>query len=79
LPPANPEVYPADEGMKLNEIAALAISIEEVRSNFERYVIVDDYQIIPSCKKAVDDYRAEHGIEAPMVEVDWNAVYWQKP
>jgi hypothetical protein len=134
LPPANPEVYPADEGMKLNEIPALAISIEEVRSNFERYgllddqvkflkgwfkdtfpgapieqlavlrldgdlyestmdslvplypkvvsggyVIVDDYQIIPSCKKAVDDYRAEHGISAPIVEVDWNAVYWQKP
>ena len=134
LPPANPELYPADEGMKLNEIAVLAVSIEEVRRNFERYgllddqvkflkgwfkdtfpdaaidqlavlrldgdlyestmdtlvplypkvtsggyVIVDDYRIIPACKKAVDDYRAEHGIEAPLVEIDWNSVYWQKP
>ena len=43
------------------------------------YVIVDDYRIIPACKKAVDDYRAEHGIEAPLLEIDWNSVYWQKP
>ncbi len=43
------------------------------------YVIVDDYRIIPACRKAVDDYRAAHGIDAPLVEIDWNAVYWQKP
>ncbi|MGI9590000.1 MAG: TylF/MycF family methyltransferase [Myxococcota bacterium] len=43
------------------------------------YVIVDDYKIIPACRKAVDDYRAEHGITAPLVDVDWNAVYWRKP
>jgi hypothetical protein len=42
LPPANPELYPADEGMKLNEIAVLAVSIEEVRRNFERYGLLDD-------------------------------------
>ena len=42
-------------------------------------MIVDDYRIIPACRKAVDDYRAAHGIEAPLVEIDWNAVYWQKP
>ncbi len=134
LPPANPEKYPADEGMKLNEIEVLAVSVEEVERNFERYgllgdqvkflkgwfkdtlhiapieqlavlrldgdlyestmdtlvplypkvasggyVIVDDYRIIPQCQKAVDDYRAKHGIDAPLVEIDWNGVYWQKP
>lgn len=134
LPPANPEKYPADEGMKLNEIEVLAVSVEEVKLNFERYgllgdqvkflkgwfkdtlhvapikqlavlrldgdlyestmdtlvplypkvasggyVIVDDYRIIPQCQKAVDDYRAKHGIDAPLVEIDWNGVYWQKP
>lgn len=134
LPPPNPELYPADENLKLNEIPQLAVSIEEARLNFERYgllddqvkflkgwfkdtfptapieqiavlrldgdlyestmdslvplypkvasggyVIVDDYKIIPACRKAVDDYRAEHGIDAPLQEVDWNAVYWRKP
>ena len=43
------------------------------------YVIVDDYKIIPACRKAVDDYRAKHAITAPLVDVDWNAVYWRKP
>jgi hypothetical protein len=43
------------------------------------YVIVDDYKVIPACKEAVDDYRAEHGITAPLNHIDWNAVYWQKP
>jgi O-methyltransferase len=27
----------------------------------------------------VDDYRAEHGITAPIERVDWTAVYWRKP
>lgn len=134
LPPPDPERYPADEGLNLNENAQLAVSIEEVRRNFERYgllddrvkflkgwfkdtfpaapieklavlrldgdlyestmdslvplypkvasggyVIVDDYKIIPACRMAVDDYRAAHGIDAPLVDVDWNAVYWKKP
>lgn len=134
LPPPNPEEYPADEGLNLNTIEDLAVSLEEVTSNFERYgllddqvrfvkgwfkdtlhtagirqlavfrvdadlyestmdalvplypkvssggyVIVDDYKIIPACKKAVDDYRAKHGITAPLEHIDWNAVYWQKP
>ena len=134
LPPPNPKLYPADEGLNLHMNEQLAISIEEARSNFERYgllddqvkflkgwfkdtypvapidqlavlrldgdlyestmdslvplypkvasggyVIVDDYRIIPACKKAVDDYRARHGITVPLVEIDWNAVYWQVP
>jgi O-methyltransferase len=42
------------------------------------YVIVDDYALA-GCKAAVDDYRAEHGITAPIERVDWTAVYWRKP
>jgi hypothetical protein len=42
------------------------------------YVIVDDYKLIPACRKAIDDYRASHGITEPLVDIDWNAVYWQK-
>lgn len=41
------------------------------------YVIVDDF-IIASCRKAVEDFREEHGIDEPMQPVDGSAVYWQK-
>jgi O-methyltransferase len=42
------------------------------------YLIVDDYNHVPGCKAAVDDHRAEHGIDEPMREIDWTAVYWQR-
>jgi O-methyltransferase len=41
------------------------------------YVIVDDYSV-PACRKAVDDYRAEHGIADPIQHVDRRCVYWRK-
>jgi len=43
------------------------------------YVIVDDYGAVPECRKAVDDYRAEHGITERIQTVkDWqdSCVYW---
>jgi hypothetical protein len=41
------------------------------------YVIVDDYNVWPHCKKAVDDFRARRGIVDRMIEIDQDAVYWQ--
>jgi O-methyltransferase len=41
------------------------------------FLIVDDYSI-PACKKAVQDYRQQHGIEEPIIEIDWTGVYWRK-
>jgi hypothetical protein len=41
------------------------------------FVIVDDYLNIAACRHAVDDYRREHAINAPIVPVDWTAVYWR--
>lgn len=43
------------------------------------FVLVDDYGDFPPCRKAVDEYRAGRGIEAPMVTVDWSGAYWRKP
>jgi O-methyltransferase len=43
------------------------------------FVIVDDYGGWESCRRAVDDYRAEHGITAPINAVDWTGVWWQVP
>jgi hypothetical protein len=41
------------------------------------FVIVDDYTYLPMCRAAVDDFRRTHGIEEPMIEIDWTGVYWR--
>lgn len=41
-------------------------------------IIVDDY-ILPGCREAVDYFRRQHSISAPLVEVDGAAVYWRVP
>jgi hypothetical protein len=43
------------------------------------FVIVDDYGLPTGCARAVDEYRAVHGIDAPLTRVDGQAVYWRKP
>ena len=41
------------------------------------FCIVDDYGL-RGCRRAVDDFRAEHGIEEPLVKIDWTGVYWRR-
>ncbi|QJR11708.1 8-demethyl-8-(2,3-dimethoxy-alpha-L-rhamnosyl)-tetracenomycin-C 4'-O-methyltransferase [Usitatibacter rugosus] len=44
------------------------------------YVIVDDYAVVPACKQAVHDYRAEAGIKEPICyfpQEPWDA-HWRK-
>ncbi len=42
------------------------------------YLIVDDYGAVPACKKAVEDFRAKHGITEPIEPIDWTGVFWRK-
>ncbi len=42
------------------------------------YAILDDYYISPGCRKAIDEYRALHGITEPMTRIDSNAVFWRR-
>jgi O-methyltransferase len=42
------------------------------------YAIFDDYQNLPDCRKAIDQYRAEHGITEELKKIDTRSVYWQK-
>jgi hypothetical protein len=42
------------------------------------YVIVDDYHAVPTCRKAVGDYRDAHGIEEEIHQIDWTGTYWKK-
>jgi hypothetical protein len=45
------------------------------------YVIVDDYgeRLWTYCRRAVDEFRAAHGITAPLMKVDTGCYFWQKP
>jgi O-methyltransferase len=42
------------------------------------YVIVDDYGALEECRRAVDEFRAHHGIEDPIENVDWTCVHWRR-
>lgn len=42
------------------------------------WVIIDDYGLPFDCSKAVDEYRATHGIAEPLLAVNDHAVCWQK-
>lgn len=42
------------------------------------FVIIDDYNGLEACSAAVTDYRAEHGIDDPIHEIDWTGVWWRK-
>ncbi|MDQ6613544.1 MAG: TylF/MycF family methyltransferase [Actinomycetota bacterium] len=42
------------------------------------FTIVDDYGDIPSCRAAVEDYRAEHHITEPLEPIDANGVFWRR-
>lgn len=133
LPPPNAEEYPADAGDKHHQFKELAVSMEQVMSNFSRYnllddqvkflkgwfkdtlpgapikklavirldgdmygstiealnalypklsiggyIIIDDYGAVEGCKKAVHDYREQHGINGEIIPIDWTGVYWRK-
>lgn len=41
------------------------------------YVIVDDY-CIKSCEKAVTDFRAQMGIQDPILDIDGTGVFWRR-
>lgn len=42
------------------------------------WLIVDDYAL-PTCRRAVDEFRALRGIRAPIEQTDWTGVRWQVP
>jgi O-methyltransferase len=58
-------------------------TIDALRSLYPKlsvggYLIVDDYGAVAACRKAVEDFRAEHGIRDAIVPIDWTGVYWQR-
>ena len=41
------------------------------------FIIIDDYDI-PSCRQAIDDFRAQEGIHETIHKIDTNGVYWRR-
>ncbi|NEQ95264.1 MAG: macrocin O-methyltransferase [Cyanothece sp. SIO2G6] len=131
LPAPNAKKYPADAGWTFHWFDEIAISLEQVKSNFSRYglldsqvqflkgwfcdtlpnaqvtqlailradgdmyestmdiftnlyskvsiggyVIIDDYNIAPGCKQAVDDFRKANGITDELRKMDTDEFYW---
>jgi O-methyltransferase len=42
------------------------------------FVIVDDYNAVEACRKAIAYFRALNGIEDPILPIDWTGAYWRK-
>ena len=42
------------------------------------FIIVDDYNAVPQCARAIADFRATHGISDPIHKIDDASVYWRK-
>ena len=42
------------------------------------YAIFDDYQNLPDCRRAIDEFRAGNGIREEIHRIDERAVYWRK-
>jgi O-methyltransferase len=42
------------------------------------YIIVDDYNAFEACQKAITDYRNQHNIHIPIIEIDKQAIFWRK-
>lgn len=58
-------------------------TIDALANMYERvspggYVIVDDYSVIPACRRAVHDFRDAHGIRDEIVTIDTQGVFWRK-
>src|SRR5436190_60090 len=41
------------------------------------FVIIDDCALT-TCKAAVNDFRTQFSITAPIMEVDWSGIFWRK-
>jgi O-methyltransferase len=42
------------------------------------HLLIDDYGSFEGCRRAVDEFRAEHGITEPLEQVDFTCWRWQR-
>jgi O-methyltransferase len=42
------------------------------------YIIIDDFYDFEPCRRAVLEFREQHGIREPIEGVDWSGAFWRK-
>ena len=42
------------------------------------YVIVDDFFVVPGCRKAIEDFRSENRLSEPIERIDWAGAFFKK-
>jgi O-methyltransferase len=42
------------------------------------FSIIHDFGAMPSCRAAVGDFRRDHEVTDPIVDIDGNEVLWRK-
>lgn len=42
------------------------------------YLVSDDYEFLPACRRAIDEFRSEHGITEPIEPIDFNGARWRR-
>ena len=40
--------------------------------------IIDDYGAMPSCRAAVEDFRRDHRVNEPLMDIDGKGMLWRK-
>ena len=42
------------------------------------FIIMDDYNDFEPCRRAVSEFREQHGIKDPIEPIDWAGAFWRK-
>ena len=42
------------------------------------HIVVDDYYSWYGCHEAVNDFRRDHYVRAPLIRIDWTGAAWVK-
>lgn len=42
------------------------------------FCVIDDYGAVTACEEAVHDYRQQHNITDPIIDIDGSGVFWRK-
>ncbi len=42
------------------------------------FCIIDDFHMIEACRRAIHDYRDEHNITEPILDIDEDSAYWRR-